>query len=178
MSKEREIDEAERAAEIMRAVEHIRARASPVRNNILFSYARTAHTSFEEVEALRLEGYSFITISQEFAVRGLLPQDADPYSFSRAFRREAAKRQRLYGSKDAKKETQSAGNDTRETVAKPAKNDSKPDVKQPQRQEKSNDFPASPATVKEKKSFRAGLQVNPDNTFVIRPIDPNDLPEI
>jgi DNA-binding transcriptional MerR regulator len=132
----------------------IREMESPGRQNATAIYAQTMYAHFEEIQKLRAEGFTLATICKFLEKKGLLPAGCDIHSFRRAFRRETDRRKRT--EKGKTKVYESMKNNAAQHTTMNARRE--PD----------------PAPEK----FKAGLQVNPDNTFRIRPIDRDDLPDI
>ena len=126
-------------------------------------YSNTAKNFFSKIRALRNRGFSFIQIYKAFEKTGLLPEESNPYSFRQAFVREAAKRDREDELlREIKNEARVLSRENKTTkIHLPAPRTS-------------GVLSASNSTF----GSRAGLDVKPDNTFTIRPIDPDDLPDI
>lgn len=143
----------------MRLLEDIRVTETPGKRGGEFFYAQVIYAYFDEIEKLKTEGFTLTTICKFLEKKGALPTDSDPRSFRRAFRREFARRQQA-----ASKEVNV--NDTLKMVMKAKESIPRREI--------------SEANVKHRpeKSNKAGLQINPDNTFRINPIDPDDLPDI
>ena len=57
-------------------------------------YSKMMRASFESVRELRMEKFKFSDICMAYAKIGVLPPDADPSSFRKAFRNEAKRRAR------------------------------------------------------------------------------------
>lgn len=136
----------------MNLLEEIRATEIPGKRGGDFFYARVVHSYFDEIEKLKSEGFSLATICNFLEKKGVLPPDSDPYSFRRAFRRKLARK-----SKISKEEG------------------IKPKEKVPKHEPK---IPVVSTQPTQSKNVRAGTQINPDNTFNITPVDPDDLPDI
>lgn len=143
------------------ALADIRETEYPGRNGD-FPYARLVSACFEEIAELKDEGFSMATIRRFLEKRGVLAPDSDPRSFCRAFRRESARRMRRAKSKGMRDKTANV-----RSVAS----------ERPTPAETKTKVAHEPVRPVSRKSTR-GPQVNPDNTFTIRPIDENDLPEI
>lgn len=155
---------------VKRAVEWIRARASPDNGNSRRRYAETVHSAFDEIKALREQRIGLSVIAKGFESEGMLPQNPDPNALGRALKREERRR--------AARQASNYGN-----VARKESDARKPFVRElAQMDTKREPFSASSEDGKEIQicavSGKAGLQINPDNTFTIRPIDLDDLPEI
>ena len=151
----------------MRLLEDIRATETPGKRGGEFFYAQMIYGYFDEIEKLKGEGFTLTTICKFLEKKGALPEKSDPRSFRRAFRREAARRQRAI-SKEVKV------NDTAKKEVKGGENIPRRDVSEAGVKQK----PEIPFTPAKSKSSRGRLQINPDNTFNITPIDPDDLPDI
>jgi hypothetical protein len=72
----------------------IRANAARGKQRSGFSYARIVRAAFEDIRELTAEGVSYAAICEAFEANGLLPKGSEPYSLSRAMRREGARRQK------------------------------------------------------------------------------------
>lgn len=143
----------------------IRAEESPGRRSYTFFYAQAICIHFIEVQELRAEGFSMATICRFLEKKGALPVGADPHSFCRAYSREDVRRKRATKYKEqertngrSEKKNEAAG------IAAISGDERKPSL------------PTSPLPGASKS--KTGVQINPDNTFRIEPIDPDDLPEI
>lgn len=141
----------------------IRKTASPGRRGGNSPYAQAMYDYYAEIVELQSEGFTMATICKYLESKSALPNGADEHSFRRAFRREADRRKRTRKHKETRRkdapETKMPTNTTSASAA--------PAIK-------ANLFPQVTAPIKPV----AGLRVNPDNTFAIRPIDPDDLPDI
>jgi hypothetical protein len=157
---------------VKRAVEWVKARASPGIRDPDRKYAETAYAAFDEINALREERNGLALIAEGFAAVGMLPQDPDPSALGRALKREEARRERI---KTRKQVSNASGTAEINLGANPSGGgaaESPAILKRLQCREDVEIMKIPTAPVSE------GLQLNPDNTFVIRPIDPNDLPDI
>jgi hypothetical protein len=143
-------------------LDDIRETESPGRRGGEFPYARAVYACFSEIQGLMAEGFTLATICKFLEKKVALPASADTHSFCRAFRRELARRERA----KPKERKVKAGEANKNSVAKSATAPSA-------RREPDNLPPQTPAPV----NPRSRLQVNPDNTFVIRPIDRSLLPD-
>jgi DNA-binding transcriptional MerR regulator len=154
-------------------LEGIRETETPGKRGSEFVYAQAVYGCFGEIEELKAEGFTLATICKYLESKGVLPAGSDPRSFCRAFRRrrEAARREQAT-LKERNKEM-NISDTTKKTVTS-KENTSKREISEASvRQEPKVSFvPAKP------KSGKPGLQINPDNTFNIAPIDPDDLPDI
>jgi hypothetical protein len=143
-------------------LDDIRKTESPGRSGGEFPYARAVYAYFPEIQGLMEEGFTLATICKFLVKKGVLPAGADTHSFCRAFRREKARRERAKPKeRKMKGGTANKDNATKSATASNA------------RLEPVNLPPQPPAPV----NPEGRLQVNPDNTFVIRPIDPSLLPD-
>ena len=145
-------------------------------------YARMMRRSFERVRELRMEKFKFSDICRAYAQAGVLPADADPSSFRKAFRNEEKHRARNVELEKRVSDARNApvghgveGGDrpagTREADGQPS--EKKAPVFHSPALRTSGITPARrPTTARS----GAGLGVRPDNTFDIVPIDPDELP--
>ena len=147
----------------MRLSEEIRATEMPGKRGGDFFYAQAIYGYFDEIEKLRAEGFTLTTICKFLEKKGMLPTDSDPRSFRRAFRRESVRRQRST-SMEVKVQKRMK---VKETISKREFLDVSMKPKQ--------EIAVTPAKPKKSSS---GPQINPDNTFKIAPIDPDDLPDM
>jgi hypothetical protein len=141
----------------------IRETELPGRRGGTSHYARTVRACFEEIQCLIAEGFTMFTICKFLEKRDALPPGADTRSFCRAYNRERLRRERSAKPKRTRAKEASAKN---ENAAKPA-------VASEREKEPCPPSQQYQTSVKP----RDGLRVNPDNTFVIQPIDPDDLPD-
>jgi len=136
-------------------------------------YSKTAAFAFEEIQSILDEGVRFEKILNSFVISGMLPEGANLHSFRQAFWRE-------------KKRRRETDESTKGTVVPAAKQEV---VRVGGRLPKERDdrgmtgegaktYSDNPAVSENEPAAQAGLRINPDNTFVIRPIDLNDLPDI
>ena len=107
------------------------------------------------------------TICKFLEKKEILPINSAPHSFRRAFRREIARRKQTL----LKEENI---NNTTKKIIKTGDNISKHKVSR-KNEKQELEIPITPAKTK---SGKTGLQINPDNTFRIMPVDPDDLPDI
>jgi hypothetical protein len=141
----------------------IRETELPGRRGGVFHYARAVYACFAEIQNLISEGFTLSTICKFLERKGILPPGADVRSFCRAFRREKTRRERSAKrkSKNAKEALVKNDNAVKLTETNNAKRETgTPDIQ-------------TQPTVKP----GGRLQVNPDNTFVIKPIDFDGLPD-
>ena len=151
----------------MNLLEDIREVEIPGRRGEGFFYAQVIYSHFDEIEKLKTEGFTLTAICKFLEKKGALPTGADPHSFRRAFRREATRRQWAI-SKEVKI------HDTTKKRVAPKGNDKKHEISVASIMQET-EVPVIPIKLK---SSKAGPQINPDNTFRIAPIDPDDLPDI
>ena len=147
----------------MNFLEDIRATEMPGKRGGEFSYARAIYAYFDEIKKLKAEGFTLTTICNFLEKKGALPTDSDPRSFRRAFRREAVRRQKTILKEENINDTAKKGIKAKANIPKDEGAKQKPEV------------PVIPVKPKNK---RSGPQINPDNTFNITPVDPDDLPDI
>jgi hypothetical protein len=150
-------------------LEEIREMETPGKRGGEFVYAQAVYGCFSEIEKLKAEGFTLTTICRFLERKEILPAGSDPRSFCRAFRRrrEADRRKQAI-----LKEGNISG--TEKETTKPKENAPKREISGTNaKQEPEASFaPARP------KNRKPGLQINPDNTFRIAPIDPDDLPDV
>jgi hypothetical protein len=148
-------------------LEEIRETEAPGKRGDEFVYARAIYGYFSEIEKLKAEGFTLTTICRFLEKKEILPAGSDPRSFCRAFRRrrEAASRKQPMRKEahtdDTAKKTVTHKRDVPKHETAGTTAGRKPEV---------SFTPARP------KNTKTGLQINPDNTFEISPIDPEDLP--
>ena len=147
----------------MNLLEDIRATEMPGKRGGEFSYARAIYAYFDEIRKLKAEGFTLTTICNFLEKKGVLPTDSDPRSFRRAFRREAVRRQKTILKEENINDTAKKGIKVKANIPKGEGAKQKPEV---------------PVIPVKPKNNRAGPQINPDNTFNITPVDPDDLPDI
>lgn len=143
----------------------IREMESPGRRGCVSPYAQVIYGYYTEIQELLDDGFTMATVCSYFEKKGVLPDNADKHSFRRALRRETARRKKArkpknLGNKNASEQKEIATTLTKEPEAFTPRVTS--DLRELQRVQG--------------KSAK-GLEVNPDNTFAIRPIDPDDLPD-
>ena len=140
----------------------IRETESPGRRGGVSHYAGTVYACFAEIQNLTAEGFTLSTICRFLEKKGILPAGADARSFCRAFRREKTRRERITKrkGKNAKEALVKNGHAVKSTEASNAKQETGMAAMQTQQPVKHN----------------GGFQVNPDNTFEIKPIDFDGLP--
>jgi hypothetical protein len=126
------------------------------------SYSLIARVGYEKIQKLKKDGFSYDIICEVFVENRLLPDSANPKSLCVAFLREKKRRER---------KAMSAPNDQDTKENRPGVQ-----AKFPQRATLSSGVPAKPQVVAMTATGRTGVEINPDNTFKIRPIDPEDLP--
>ncbi|GHV51330.1 hypothetical protein FACS1894216_05160 [Synergistales bacterium] len=151
--------------ELKSILEDVRRTEIKGRKGGMFVYAGAIYRYFEDIRDLKAEGYTFATICKFLEEKNILPTDSDQRSFCRAFRKEVARR------KLAAKAKKTEGiHDTVISPNKPKGNAAR-EVSAASAIQRTGVVPAKPMP------DRTGLQVNTDNTFNIRPIDLNDLPD-
>jgi hypothetical protein len=149
--------------EIADRVAEFVTRKPPVKKREDYKYSETVKTSFERIKRLRDEEYGFDEICEGCEHCGLL-RDISIGSFRQAYYRELSRQRRLAGTgadgPDIKRRSRcvEAGNSLPEKTA-----EKEGDQNEGIEQEASGGYQK--------------LVVNPDNTFVIRPIDRDYLPE-
>jgi DNA-binding transcriptional MerR regulator len=165
--KEDEKGHFRKRGERVNLLDEIRATEMPGKRGGDFFYAQAIYAYFSEIEALQAEGFTLATICKFLEKKDVLPKDSDPYSFRRAFSREAIRRKRA-----TPKEVNI--NDTAKKGINTKANASKGNVSEIRSKHRPD---ASVIPVKPKNN-RTGPLINPDNTFTITPVDPDDLPDI
>ena len=145
----------------MSLLDDIRTTETPGKRGGEFSYAQAIYTYFDEIEKLIAEGFTLTTICKFLEKKEILPINASPYSFRRAFRREAVRRKRAILKEGNAHATPKKGMKPKENA--PKHEPSRVSVNEVKREPKSN---------------KAGPHINPDNTFRIAPVDPDDLPDM
>ena len=151
----------------MNLLEEIRTTETPGKRGGEFLYAQAVYSCFSDIEILKAEGFTLATICKYLEKREILPKNSDPHSFCRAFRREIKRRQRA-----ELKEVNT--DDTTKRNINTEENFQKRDVSKISEQKKP-EIPFIPARAK---NGKAGLHVNPDNTFKMPPKDLDDMPDI
>jgi hypothetical protein len=146
-------------------LEDVRETEAKGRKGGMFAYAAAIYRYFDDIRELTSDGYTFATVCKFLEGKNILPADSDPRSFCRAFNREASRRKRAAKSKKAE------GTHDTGKAAKPIGNSAKGAVL-PVAAQKQAVVPTNPAP------DPFNLVVAPDNTFNIRPIDPDDLPDL
>jgi hypothetical protein len=173
-----------RAEKVKRAVEWIKTQTPPDSGNFCRKYAETARAAFDEIKALREEGIGLLAIAKGFESEGMLPQNPDPSTLGRALKREERKRARMASAKwapNAGNEMESGSDATKPLAAKllPCGSAQKGVKRELFSPELENGKGSKTLSIPAKTGIhKTGLQINPDNTFTIRPIDPDDLPDI
>jgi hypothetical protein len=145
----------------------IRETETPGKRGGEFFYAQAIYGCFDEIEELKAEGFTLTTICKYLERKEVLPTGSDPRSFCRAFRREAARRKQA-----VPKERDIS--DTTKKALKSKENAPKREISGTSAQQR----PEASFTPAKPKSGKPGVQINPDNTFKIAPIDPDDLPDV
>ena len=75
-------------------VQRVRETETPGKYGAAFCYSKAVYAAFGEILALREEGFSMVAICKVMKSDGLLPKNANPYSFRRAFKREFTRREK------------------------------------------------------------------------------------
>ena len=134
----------------------------------MYCYAKTVVASFEEIQSLRTKGVRFDKICKLFETTGLLPENANIHSLRQAFAREKAKRSKIGGheAQETKKRVE---------VENGVRSREKETTKFHSPAPRTSGVLSVP---NRSVGTGAGLEVKPDNTFTIKPIDPDDLPVI
>jgi hypothetical protein len=145
------------------ALADIRETEQPGRRGGAFYYARSVYACFAEIQGLVSEGFTLTTICKYLEGKGVLPAGADARSFCRAYRRERSRRERPVRQKKTKTREVSVKNDSMTKFTETTSTKQEPGTTG-----KQTPLPIEP---------RGGLRLNPDNTFEIEPIDPDDLPD-
>ena len=162
------MDQQSRESALKSALDRLLAEEGETASEDMYCYAKTVITSFEEIQLLRLKGVRFDKICKLFEESGLLPENANIHSLRQAFAREKARRG-LIGSHKAQ-ETKKRVTEIKDLGTQSGKEERK-EIRKP--------VPRTSGIVSiPKKAVENGAGVKPNNTFTIRPIDPEDLPEI
>jgi 2-keto-4-pentenoate hydratase/2-oxohepta-3-ene-1,7-dioic acid hydratase in catechol pathway len=148
-------------------LEDIREEEVPGKRGGDFFYAQVMYSHFDEIEKLKAEGFTLTIICKFLEKKGALPTNSDLHSFRRAFRREAARRQRVNSKEVNVNDTAKKGIKTGENVSKHEA--SVVNVRQ---------RPEVPFIPVKPKNNSSRPEINPDNTFTIKPINPDDLPDV
>ena len=156
-------------------IEEFLKNETPLRKKEGQIYSSTAKKFFSKIKTLRGRGFSFFQICEAFEKAGFLPEKPNPYSFRQAFVRESARQDR------ADELLREIKNDL--GVEKKEKIQSEAHVMSHLKKTTETHSPAPRtsgllSTMSRAVGNGTGLEVKPDNTFTIRPIDPGDLPEI
>ncbi len=148
----------------MGILDDIRAFEMPGKRGGDFCYAQAIYGNFSEIEKLKAEGFSLTTVCKFLEKKGALPPGADPRSFRRAFRREIARRRRAAPKEVLVRERKSANSKENIPKRENAGTGTIPDRE-------------APVIPTKRKNNLTGRQVNPDGTFMIAPVDLDDLPD-
>lgn len=146
----------------------IRKTKSPGRRADASPYAQAIYEYYEEIQELAIEGFTMVTICKYFEGKGRLPNGADQHSFRRAFRRENARRERKAKPRETRGKIKNV-QEKREVTLTKERTRAVPYATDKQNRQVEQNAPAKSVP---------GLQVNPDNTFLIKPIDPDVLADI
>jgi hypothetical protein len=141
----------------------IRETELPGRRGGAFHYAKTVYACFAEIQSLTAEGFTLSTICKFLEKKGVLPQGADARGFCRAYRREKTRRECSARRKKTKVREVSVKNSYTAKLTEVTEAEQEPGMTGKQ----------APSPV----GHRGGLRINPDNTFKIEPINPDDLPD-
>jgi hypothetical protein len=87
---------------VKQTLDRLKTKAGRGRENTAFSFAKLAYKVFDDINDLRDAGLSLITICKELETDGHLPAGANPYSLSKALRREGERRERRAGTAQKK----------------------------------------------------------------------------
>jgi hypothetical protein len=147
---------------ILEALKRVRIRDSPGNRRALSQFARIARSAFDEIEELRYERFSLVTICKALETEGYLPEGSDPGSLSKALRRERKRR----GSR-----SRASG------VRRPAKDVHTGESPQGGTGMETADG-ADNAQQSVSESNVPGMRLKPGNKFVIRQLDLEGLPEL
>jgi hypothetical protein len=145
------------------ALADIRKTEQPGRRGGAFCYAGTVYACFAEIQTLVSEGFTLTTICKYLEKKKILPVGSDTRSFCRAYRRECSRRERPTRQKKTKVREVSVKNDNATKLTETTESKQEPDMTG-----KQTPPPVEP---------RGGLRLNPDNTFKIEPLGPDDLPD-
>ena len=88
------MDADEEKARISNLIHRVRETETPGRYGAAYCYSKVVYAAFREISALREEGFSMTAICKIMESDGLLPKNASPFSFRRAFKRELARREK------------------------------------------------------------------------------------
>jgi DNA-binding transcriptional MerR regulator len=75
----------------MEKAESILGEGAPLTRKDTRAYSKAIRSVFARIERLRSKGFSFVQICAACEKSGILPNDANPYCFRQAFRRERAR---------------------------------------------------------------------------------------
>ena len=148
-------------------LEDLKASEAPGRRGGDCLYAQAIYSNFDEIVKLKADGFTLMTICKFLEKKGALPKDSDPHSFRRAFRREGTRRLRVTSKEVNVNDTTKKDMKVKENIPKIESSD----VSVKQKSEASV-IPAKPRNSKPKPS------INPDYTFDMAQIDPDDLPDL
>jgi len=148
---------------------------TPLRKKEGQIYSSTAKKFFSKIRALRGRGFSFIQICKAFEKAEILREEPNPYSFRQAFVREAARQDR------ADELLREIKNDLAVEKKEKIQNEARGLSRENKTTEIYSPAPRTSgllSTMSRAVGNGTGLEVKPDNTFTIRPIDTGDLPEM
>lgn len=148
---------------ILDALKKVRVRDSPGNRRSPSQFARIARSAFDEIEALRSERFSLVTICKALETDGCLPEGSDPDSLSKALCRERKRRgSRSCPASGAGRPAKDVHTDENPQSGTGLETAGGADNAQQGRPER--DVP--------------GMRLKPGNKFVIRPLDLEGLPEL
>ena len=154
----------------MSLFDDIKATETPGKSGGEFFYAQAIYSYFSDIEKLKAEGFTLTTICKFLEKKGVLPISSDPRSFRRAFRREAERRKQVIAKEENVHDTSTKGMKLKENA--PKHEFSGVSANEVKRE------PGNSVISVKLKNSKSGPQINPDNTFKIAPVDPDDLPDI
>jgi len=151
-------------------LDDIKLTETPGKHGGEFSYAQAIYAYFDEIEKLKSEGFTLATICKFLEKKEVLPINANPYSLRRAFRRELNRRKQAVSKEESVHDT--AKKDMKLKRNAPQREPSRASATEIKQEAENMTISVKP------KNSKAGPQVNPDNTFKIAPVDPDDLPDV
>ena len=154
----------------MNLFDDIKATEIPGNSGGEFFYAQAIYSYFSDIEKLKAEGFTLTTICKYLEKKGVLPTNSTPRSFRRAFRREVERRKQVIAKEKNIHDTSTKGMKLKENA--PKHEFSEVSANKAKRE------PENTVISVKLKDSKAGSQINPDYTFKIAPVDPDDLPDI
>ena len=154
----------------MSLFDDIKATETPGKSGEEFFYAQAIYGCFSDIERLKAEGFTLTTICKFLEKKGVLPTGSDPRSFRQAFRRESDRRKQVILKEESVYGTSTKGMKLKETASKHELSGASAN--------KTKQESGNPVISVKLQNSKIGPQTNPDNTFKIAPIDPDDLPDI